>query len=292
MATEPCLIEPSDAWIQPCPPLETMPLSAVPFQAAPMQMVPMQMAPSQVVPLMPLPMSASPRPAPLAVPIFAAPPPGAVILPPGTAPTATEGPLANIAPGGAISPQFGLPAGPESVPGIANPILVPVTDDQLAWDQIVDVVSGYFRVSRELQARRNGDVWSEGRIETAQQAGATLLEPQRGDSVGWFNLWESTFQSIRRSAVVRVIPDANGYLVEVVVQKELEDLPQPERSTVSEATLHQDESLPSHRNVAAIRARTAVKWVPLGRDPALEQRMLADIHARLTGVASDGSVFR
>jgi hypothetical protein len=259
----------------------------VPYQGPPMQMVPMQ-----AVPMMPLPMSASPRPAPLGAPIFAAPPAGAVLVPPGAAPNSAEGPLANIAPGGAISPQFGFPAGPEPAPGIANPLLVPVTDDQMAWDQIVDVVSGYFRVTHELQARRNGDVWSEGRIQTATQTGATLLEPQRGDSVGWFNLWESTFQTIRRTAVVRVIPDANGYLVEVVVQKELENLPQPERSTISEATLHQDESLPSHRTADTNRAHTSARWIPLGRDPALEQRMLADIHGRLTGVTASGSVFR
>jgi hypothetical protein len=246
----------------------------------------------QMVPMMPLPMSASPRPAPLGTPIFAAPPSGAVLVPPGATPTSAEGPLANIAPGGAISPQFGLPAGPEPLPGIANPLLVPVTDDQMAWDQIVDVVSGYFRVTHELQARRNGDVWSEGRIQTATQTGATLLEPQRGDSVGWFNRWESTFQSIRRTAVVRVIPDANGYLVEVVVQKELENLPQPERSTISETTLHQDESLPSHRTSETNRAHTSARWIQLGRDPALEQRMLADIHARLTGVTANDSVFR
>ena len=258
----------------------------------PMQVSPMPMVPMQAVPLMPLPMSASPRPEPLGAPIFAAPPPGTVLVPPGGAPTAAEGPLANIAPGGAISPQFGLPRGPEPLPGIANPILVPVTDDQMAWDQIVDVVSGYFRVTRETQARRNGDTWSEGRIETSTQTGATLLEPWRGDSVGWFNKWESTFQSIRRTATVRVIPDPNGYLVEVVVQKELEDLPQPERSTISEAVLHQAESLPSHRTATGNRAPTSPRWISQGRDPALEQRMLADIHARLTGVSTDGSIFR
>jgi hypothetical protein len=71
------------------------------------------------------------------------PPAGGVMVPPGTAPTAAEGPLANIAPGGAISPQFGFPAGPEPLPGIANPILVPVADDQLGWDHIVDGVCGY-----------------------------------------------------------------------------------------------------------------------------------------------------
>ena len=269
----------------------------MPCQPVPMQMMPMQSGPSQGVPLIPLPMSAGPRPDSLGPPIFTAPPapmlpPGSVIVPPGTAPAAAEGPLSSIAPGGAISPQFGLPAGPEPLPGIANPILVPVTDDQYAWDQIVDVVSGYFRVNRELQARRNGDSWSEGRIETAAQTGATLLEPQRKDSVGWFNLWESTFQSIRRTAVVRVIPDANGYLVEVVVQKELENLPQPERSNIGTAALRHNGSLPSHRVADVGTVGSSPRWIPLGRDPALEQRMLADIHARLTGVATEGSVFR
>jgi hypothetical protein len=262
-----------------------------------MQAVPMQMAPVQAVPLVPLPMSVGPRADVQGAPMFAAPPyvvppPGGVAGPPGTAPTSAEGPLANIAPGGAISPQFGFPAGPEPVPGTPNPILVPVTDDQLTWDQIVDVVSGYFRVSREQQARRSGEAWCEGRIETLPQSGATLLEPQRGDSVGWFNKWESTFQSIRRWAVVRVIPDPNGYLVEVVVQKELEDMPQPENSLVGAATLRHESGLPSRRNVDVARTDRGSRWIPQGRDPALEQRMLADIHARLTGVNTSGSIFR
>ena len=289
---EQCAIDPSDAWIQPCPPVET-----VPMQCAPVQVVPMQLMPSQGVPMVPLPMSVGPRPETLPTPMFASPPSfvppaGGVMVPPGTAPTAAEGPLGNIAPGGAISPNFGFPAGPEPLPGIANPILVPVADDQLAWDQIVDVVSDYFRVAREQQARRSGEVWSEGRIETQAQSGATILEPWRGDSVGWFNRWESTFQSIRRTAVVRVIPDPNGYQVEVIVQKELEDLPQPQGALIGAATLRHESSLPSHRIVDDTRLGRGVKWIPQGRDPALEQRMLADIHARLAGVSTSGSIFR
>ena len=85
-------------------------------------------------------------------------------------------------------------------------------DDDVAWDQISDVVSDYFRISREQRARRGGDGWTEGLIETVPQDGATLFEPHRRDSVGRFNLLESTFQSIRRRACVRVVPDANGYL--------------------------------------------------------------------------------
>jgi hypothetical protein len=246
---KPMFVQPDGTWIQPAGPIE-------------------------MVPLVPLPPSASPRPGVLPGPMFA-PPPAEVPSP--------AAPLAGIAPGGAISPQFGLPAGPDNVQ-FANPILVPVVDDQLAWEQIADVVSDYFTIAREQQARRSGEAWMEGRIETAFQGGATVLEPFRHDSVGSFNRWESTFQTIRRSAVIRVIPDQNGYLVEVVVQKEIEDLPRPERATAGAATFRTDGSLPTNRANEVSRILSSPRWLPLGRDPALEARMLADIHARLTGV--------
>jgi hypothetical protein len=195
-------------------------------------------------------------------------------------------------PSGTVSPQFGLPPGPEIVPAPNNTIVVPVVDEELAWDQIADVVSDYFTISREQRARRSGDVWCEGRIETAPLDGATWLEPHRKDSVGNFNRWESTFQSIRRHAVIRVIPDANGYLVEVVVEKELEDLPHPEKATIGGTISRNDNTLPSKRLEEVSRTRASLRWIRLGRDPALEQRMLADIHARLNGIAvGPGSVF-
>jgi hypothetical protein len=151
------------------------------------------------------------------------------------------------------------------------------------------VVSDYFPIAREQQVRRSGEAWSEGRIETAYQGGATWLEPFRKDSVGRFNRWESTFQTIRRSAVVRVIPDANGYLVEVVVQKEIEDLPHPERATAGAATFLNNESLPTQRAGDVSRTLSSPRWLPLGRDPALEAKMLADVHARLSGVTTASS---
>jgi hypothetical protein len=172
---------------------------------------------------------------------------------------------------------------------LANPIFVPASDDQLAWEQISDVVSDYFPIAREQQVRRSGEAWSEGRIETAYQGGATWLEPFRKDSVGRFNRWESTFQTIRRSAVVRVIPDANGYLVEVVVLKEIEDLPHPERATAGAATFLNNESLPTQRAGDVSRTLSSPRWLPLGRDPALEAKMLADVHARLSGVTTTSS---
>jgi hypothetical protein len=187
---------------------------------------------------------------------------------------------------------MGLPAGPHVLGGPGNPIVVPVVDEELAWDQIVDVVSDYFRVASEQRARRGGEIQMEGRIETAPQVGATWLEPLRRDSVGDFNRWESTFQTIRRRAVLRVIPDAAGYLVEVVVEKELEHLPKPEHATAGAATFRNDSSLPSRRLEQVSVTHSSPRWIQLGRDPALEQRILADIHARLCGVhVGPGSIF-
>jgi hypothetical protein len=228
-----------------------------------------------VMPVMPPPTIVYPSPN------GATPPPA--FAPPGAT---VAGPLEGIAPGGTVSPQFGLPAGPEAAAGLANPISVPAANDEWAWDQITDVVNEYFTIANQQRARRSGAAWSEGRIETAPQGGATVLEPQRHDSVGLFNRWESTFQTIRRRAVVRVIPDAVGYSVEVVVDKELEDLPHPEHATAGAATFRDKGSLPSRHADQVSRTRSSPRWISLGRDLPLEQRMLADIHARLAGVTT------
>lgn len=245
------------------------------------------------------------QPVPTGMPIY---PPGSTVVPlpsqapgsifgPPTAPQEVAGPPGIAGPPGVMVPEqlpspfgagsvvVGPGAGvPMPVAGPANPISVPVANDDVAWDQIADVVSDYFTISREQRARRFGETTCEGRIDTAPQDGATWLQPERHDSVGTFNRWESTFQSIRRIATVRVIPDANGYLVEVIVEKQLEDLPKPEKSTAGAATFRFDGSLPSSRLEQVSRTRASQCWISLGRDPALEQRMLAEIHARLNGI--------
>ncbi len=215
--------------------------------------------------------------------------PGSIFGPPMAAPG--PNPMVGVPPGAVVAPQPGIPGMPGVVAGPPNPIMVPVVNEELTWDQIADVISDYFKITREQRVRRTGEAWTEGRIETAPLDGATVLEPHRMDSVGSFNRWESTFQSIRRRATVRVIPDPNGYLVEVIVQKELEDLPKPERATIGPAAFGSDQTLPSSRLEEITRTHASPRWIPLGRDPALEQRILADIHARLNGVTGQRSVF-
>jgi len=186
----------------------------------------------------------------------------------------------------ALAPQFGLPGPPDpaaaaSQPGLPNPLKVPVANHDYAWDQIVDVVSDYFPVSYEERVRLEPPMWTEGRVETPYQVGATLFEPQRKDSVGQFNLWQSTLQTIRRRAIVRVVPEADGYQVELRIDRELEDLPKPEAASAGVASLRNDSSLPSAARQGVSRTEWSQVWVPLGRDTPLEQEMLAEIQARL-----------
>jgi hypothetical protein len=182
----------------------------------------------------------------------------------------------------AVAPPLGPDMPPSLVPGGSSQIHVPVLNRDWTWEQIVDTVDDYFRIERERQVQLVGDVLTEGRIDTLPQIGATILEPHRRDSVGKYNRWESTFQTIRRRATLRVIPDANGYIVDCMVEKDLEDLPRPEQSTAGSPTFRNDDSIARTPLDQVSHTRLSGNWILVGRDPALEQRILADIQSRLS----------
>ena len=166
-------------------------------------------------------------------------------------------------------------------------MIVPVSDREFVWNQVVDAVDDYFKVAREDRVRVVGGMLTEGQIDTFPLTSATWLEPWRRDSTPGAERLHSTLQSIRRQAHVRVMPVANGYSIEVTVLKELEDVNRAENSTVGAATLRHDGTL--------VRVETGPQtlpvtlgWIPLGRDPSLEQQILAEIHARVINYRSNG----
>jgi hypothetical protein len=162
----------------------------------------------------------------------------------------------------------------------ANPVLIPIQDADYVWEHVVDVVDDYFVIDREERVKVVGDVITEGLIETKPVPGATLLEPWRRDSVDRYERLESTLQTIRRRCIVRVIPDSQGFLVEIVALKELEDLPRPEQTTAGAATFRYDDSLQRYRDPAGDPVQP-LGWIPQGRDVPLEQAMLARLQATL-----------
>ena len=207
--------------------------------------------------------------------------------------TLQPNPFAPLPEGAVISPAGPLlPGPPASTP--RNAVVIPPLDAEVVWTTLVDVADDYFKVQSEQRVVFANGVPTEGRIDTYPQTGATVLEPWRGDSVGWNERWESTLQSIRRIGTMRLIPDPAGWRVEVEVEKELEYLSRPMRATAGGASFRNDDSLYRYgtplptlgqavgdqpRPVAA--PTPTAGWIPIGRDPLLEQRMLGKLLAKL-----------
>jgi len=186
---------------------------------------------------------------------------------------------------GCSAPPVGAPGYLPALTGaapspIANPLFVTATDKDFIFDQICDILDDYFRLERQERPRQIGDLVTEGRIETYPETASTILEPWRADSVTPYERWESTLQSMRRRATVRLLPANNGYFVEVVVIKELEDVRTPEKPTVGDAFGNPDKSSNRYLNTPANKPQPTT-WFPVRRDIALEQDILAGIQTRL-----------
>jgi hypothetical protein len=201
-------------------------------------------------------------------------------------------PFAPLPEGAVIGPSGPVMPGPPPSPG--NAVVIPPLDAEVVWMRLVDVTDDYFKVRSEQRVVFANGVPTEGRIDTYPQTGATILEPWRGDSVGWRERLESTMQSIRRVGTLRMTPDPNGWRIEVVVDKELEFMPRPMKATTGGATFRNDDSLYRYgsplqtlgqqvgdqpRPVAAPTPNAG--WIPMGRDPLLEQKILTKVLAKL-----------
>ena len=216
--------------------------------------------------------------------------------PPAQFAPAQPNPFATLPEGTVIGPSGPVVPGPPPAP--KNSVVIPPLNAETVWTQMVDVVDDYFKIAAEQRVVFSNGVPAEGRIDTFPQTGSTLLEPWRGDSGGFRERLESTMQSIRRIGTMRLSPDPGGWRIEVVVQKELENMPRPMMATTGGASFRNDDSLYRYgtplptlgqqvgdqpRPVAAPTPNLG--WIPLGRDPLLEQRMLSKVLAKL-GVAA------
>lgn len=150
-----------------------------------------------------------------------------------------------------------------------NPLVVPSSDFEAIWKTTVAVVDDYFDIASENRLSR--------RIVTHPVMAATLLEPWRGDSVGFDQRLEATLQSIRRFAIIQVNPaPGGGYTVKVEVHKQLEDLPKPERQAGGRSIFVYQFPVNRTREIVG-PVPLPYGWIDRGRDPALEQAILKRI---------------
>jgi len=164
---------------------------------------------------------------------------------------------------------------------VANPISLPPSEDNFVWLQVVDVVDDFFHVKSEQPVQSRGDIILDGRLETSYRVGASISEPWRKDSTSGFERWQSTFQSIRRRAIVTVRPEGSGYELEVIVHKELEETNSSQFATEGAASPRREVTITRTDDSIDDTPRT-IGWIPLGRDTSLEQVILQDIFGRVT----------
>lgn len=166
---------------------------------------------------------------------------------------------------------------------VANPAHIGEVDPDFLWRQVVDAVDDYFRIDKEQPVRRDNMNWLEGSLTTYPVVSGTSLEPWRNDASRGFERLQSTIQTIRRKATVRIIPEVSGYLVDIQVMKEQEDVDQSQFSTAGASTQRHDGSIVRHENQLR-QTPVTLGWYEIGRDRDLERRLMESILGRVTNV--------
>ncbi len=119
---------------------------------------------------------------------------------------------------------------------------------------------------------------ADGVVVTGPSTGQQWFEFWRRDSLGGYQLFESSIHTVRRIVTVHVDPadpasPGEAFRVSVHVDKERHSAPERQVTTASGALAIYSERLPTTEGLLA--AKTAGEhWVPLGRDLPLELYLL------------------
>jgi hypothetical protein len=169
-----------------------------------------------------------------------------------------------------------------SIP-VVNPVPLAEQDPEFIWLQIIDTVDDYFRIKTEQRFERSAERWQEGRVETFPEVGATYLEGWRKDSLPGFQRLQSTFQTIRRTCLIKVTPMTTGYAMSVEVIKELEDVDRSASSGEGSAAVRHDGTI-VRTDSALLGQPITLGWIRQENDTELEQKILREVLGRVSEV--------
>jgi hypothetical protein len=168
-------------------------------------------------------------------------------------------------------PSFAQVFGPAAP--LPNPLPVPAGDLEVVWTKTVAEVNKHFPIASENRLART--------IRSDSLMTGTLIEPWTQDAVTFRDRLEATLQTVRKFSVVHIDPaPAGGYLIKVEVYKELEDMQKPASQPAGRAAYYNDFPVNRTREVVGT-IPTPAGWIPVGRDPNLEQTILVGIRDSL-----------
>jgi len=157
-----------------------------------------------------------------------------------------------------------------------NPAFVPLGPPSygFVFEQTLDALDDIYEIS---YANRY-----DGRIETFPVVAPGIFQIWKAGSPSIHNRLQSSFQSIRHRAVVSIqSAQDGGFFVDVKVYRDLEDTPRPIKGAIGGAAFRADSTV--QRQFEVIEgASGGARWIPMGRDPYLEQLILKKV-VSLTG---------
>jgi hypothetical protein len=168
---------------------------------------------------------------------------------------------------------------PDAIP-TENPAYVPLGPPSygFVFEQTLDALDDIYEIS---YANRY-----DGRIETHPVIAPGIFQIWKAGSPSFHNRLQSSFQSIRHRSVVTIqSAQDGGFFVDVKVYRDLEDVPTPLKGAVGGAAFRGDSSVQRQHEVVEA-ATPSAKWIPIGRDPYLEQLILKKV-VKLTGPESE-----
>jgi hypothetical protein len=177
--------------------------------------------------------------------------------------------------GCATAPPLDNPAPVRLAEEIENPVLVspgrPTPEAyQEVFEKTIDVLDDYF----ELYPPNPYD----GRIRTKPRIAPGFEQFWKAGNPEPRGRLLATLQSVRQTATARIwAGERGGYLVEVVVERELEDVPRPTQARRGSAAFQEAMNVDRQLEVVGSDVTGDQTWFKIGRDYALEQQILRRI---------------
>jgi len=143
----------------------------------------------------------------------------------------------------------------------------------LLFERVLDVIDDDFDIA--IASRY------DGRIETQPRIAPGIEQAFRPGSPSLYERTLATFQTYRHRCFVVLQPSERGYLINVTVFRELEDLSNPTREIGPGAAFRSDQSIDRRYEIVDPAVVSNV-WIPKGRDTPLEQKILRKIRWQAT----------